>query len=46
MDKLRDELAKKTIGPQVNYFCSTFLAPLKEIDRIKKKEMGGGVVLE
>jgi hypothetical protein len=46
MDKLREELAKKTIGPQVNYFCSTFLAPLKDIERIKSKELGGGAVLE
>jgi hypothetical protein len=43
---LKREIANKTIGPQVNYFCGTFLAPIKSVERIRQKELGGGAILE
>ena len=46
IQKLKQELANHTVGPQVNYFCGTFLAPIKDVERIKNKELGGGAVLE
>jgi dihydrodiol dehydrogenase / D-xylose 1-dehydrogenase (NADP) len=46
IQKLKQELANGTIGPQVNYFCSSFLAPIKDIERIKRKELGGGAMDE
>jgi dihydrodiol dehydrogenase / D-xylose 1-dehydrogenase (NADP) len=46
IQKLKQEISNQTIGPQVNYFCGTFLAPIKDIERIKHKELGGGAILD
>jgi dihydrodiol dehydrogenase / D-xylose 1-dehydrogenase (NADP) len=46
IQKLKQELANGTIGPQVNYFCSSFLAPIRGVERVKSKELGGGAMLD
>ena len=46
IEKLKHEISSQTIGPQVNYFCGTFLAPIKDVERLKSKELGGGAILE
>lgn len=46
IDKLKREIANKTIGPQVNYYCGTFLAPTKNVERVKNKDLGGGAILD
>ena len=38
-------MANKSIG-ELNYFISNFMVPIKDKERLNKKELGGGAILE
>ena len=44
-DELRKELEEKTVG-KVNFVSVNFGANLKWLDRLQKKSLGGGCVLD
>lgn len=45
IDKLKDELEKNTIG-DLKFFSSNFMVPIKDVERLKQKELGGGTIYE
>lgn len=45
IDRLKEEIQNKTIG-ELRFFTSNFMVPIKEVDRLKKKEMGGGCIYD
>lgn len=45
MDKIRQEIDNGAIG-ELKYLSSYFLLPVKDMERVKNKALGGGTVLE
>ncbi len=46
IDRLKQEIfAKKTIG-NLKFFSSNFMVPIKDVERLKQKELGGGTIYE
>jgi dihydrodiol dehydrogenase / D-xylose 1-dehydrogenase (NADP) len=45
VDKLRGHLHKNSIG-EVKFFGSSFFLPIKDVPRIREKDLGGGALYE
>ncbi len=46
MDRLRQEIfGKKSIG-NLKFFSSNFMVPIKDVERLRQKELGGGTIYE
>lgn len=45
ISRLKQELKKGTIG-ELRFFSSNFMVPIREVERLKQKEMGGGSTYE
>jgi predicted dehydrogenase len=43
--RLREEIKNKTIG-EMKFMISNFMVPIKDKDRVKNREQGGGGNLE
>lgn len=45
ISRIKEEIAKGEIG-DLKFFISNFMVPIKDIDRIRKLELGGGAILD
>ena len=45
VQKIKSEIENKTIG-DLMFFSGNFFVPIKDSDRLNKKELGGGACLE
>ena len=45
IDKIKQDLTARTIG-DLNFFSGNFFAPIKNVERVRLKELGGGGILD
>lgn len=45
IDKIKAEIDNKTIG-DLKFYIGNFMVPIKDVERIKSKELGGGGILD